>query len=98
MLQIVKILRYLNIVLTGVNLHQLPSTTASHLEVDLRSSSSHTQAEGWHINSTITFPKDEEVILSEIWEPGIEALQGSVVIISNLREEHVKGKCSSCSP
>lgn len=59
----------------------------SHLEVDFGSSSSHAEAEGWHINPTVTFPKDEEVILSERWELGKETLQGSIIIISDLREE-----------
>lgn len=45
------------------------------------------QAEGRCINSTITFPKDEELILSEIWEFGKETLQGFVIIISDLIEE-----------
>lgn len=74
---------------SGALLHE-----ASHLEVDFGFSSSHTQAEGWCINSTVTFPKDEELILSEVWELGKETLQGSVIIISNLRGEHVS--CKDC--
>lgn len=65
---------------------------APHLEVDFGSSSGHAQAEGRCIYSTVTFPKDEELILSEIWKLGKEALQGSVIIIRDLREEHVKWK------
>lgn len=57
----------------------------SHLEVDFGSSSSHAEAEGWHINPTVTFPNDEEVILRERWELGKETLQGSIIIISDLR-------------
>ena len=69
---------------------------ASHLEVDFGSSSSHTQAEGGCVNSTVTFPKDEELILSEVWELGKEGLQGSIVIISNLKEKNVRnGKAVS---
>lgn len=63
---------------------------ASHLEVDFGIPGSHAQAEGWCINSTVTFPKDEELIFSEIWELGKEALQGFVIIISHLRGEHFK--------
>lgn len=87
--------KYLKIVVSWVNdltgLHE-----ASHLEVDFDSSSSHAQAEGGCINSTITFPKDEELILSETWELSKETLEGFVIIISDLREEHMKWKCSKC--
>lgn len=69
-------------------LHEAP-----HLEVDLGSSCSHTQAESRCIYSTITFSKDEELILSEIWELGKETLQGFVIIFSYLREEYMKN-CS----
>lgn len=60
----------------------------SHLQVYFCSSSSHLEAEGWHKNPTITFPKDEEVILCELWELGKETLQGPIIVLGDLREEH----------
>lgn len=67
----------------------------SHLEVDFGRPSGHSQGEGWCINASITFPKDEEVIFSEVGKLDKEFLQGVVVVISNLKgEEHVKCKDS----
>lgn len=65
-----------------------------HLKVDFGSSSGHAEAQGWYIDSSITFPKDEEVIMYELWELDKETLQGSVIIISDLRERHAH--CTSC--
>lgn len=65
---------------------------ASHLEVNGCSSSGHAEAEGWCINSAITFPKNKEVILSKLGELRKETLQSSVVILSDLKEEQVKLK------
>lgn len=64
----------------------------SHLEVELSSSSSHAEAEGRRINPTITFPKDEELILTESWELGEETLQGFIIIFGDLGKDRVKGK------
>lgn len=61
----------------------------SHLQVYFCSSSSHLEAEGWYINPTITFPKDEEVILCELWELGKETLHGPIIVLGDLREEHM---------
>lgn len=58
----------------------------SHLEVDRGSSSGHAEAEGRYVNTTVTFSKDEEIVLCEIWELGEETLQGSVIVFCHLRE------------
>lgn len=66
------------------------SVHSPHLKVDFGSSGGHAEAQGRYIDSPITFPKDEEVIMYELWELGKETLQGSVIIISDLREGHVR--------
>lgn len=63
----------------------------SHLEVEFGSSCSHAEAEGRRINPTITFPKDEKLILTESWELGEETLQSSIIIFGDLREDRVRG-------
>ena len=65
---------------------------ASHLEVDLGRSSSHTQAKSRCINATVTFPKDEELIFSEIGKLGEETLQGSVIIGRDLEKQQIKSR------
>lgn len=62
----------------------------THLEFDFGSSSDHAEAEGRHVNSPITFPKDEKLILCEIGELGKKTQQGLVIILGNLKEPHVK--------
>lgn len=59
---------------------------APHLKIDFGLSCGHTQAERWCINSTVTLSKDEKLILGEVWELCEEALQGFVIIISNLKQ------------
>lgn len=62
----------------------------THLEFDSGSSSNHAEAEGRHVNSPITFPKDEKLILCETGELGKKTQQGLIIILGNLKEPHVK--------
>lgn len=58
----------------------------SDLKVKSGGTSSHTEAQRWHVNPTVTLSKDEEVILSERWELGKETEQSFVVVFSHLVE------------
>lgn len=62
----------------------------SHLEVDFGGSSNHAETEGGHVNSPITFSKDEKVILRKIGELGKETQQGPIIIIGDLKEQRVQ--------
>lgn len=62
----------------------------SHLEVDSGSAGNHAETEGRHVNSPITFPKDKKGILGKIGELGKETQQGPVIIIGDLKEQHVQ--------
>lgn len=61
----------------------------TNLEVDFSLSFGHTQAQHGSIKASVTLPKDEELVLGEVWELGKETLKGFVIIISDLRQEHL---------
>lgn len=73
---------------TGTHLHRCACwRNKSHLEVDVGSFSNHAETEGRRVNSSITFSKDEKVILGKIGELGKETQQGPVIICGDLKEQ-----------